>query len=400
MKMKLINTIVIMMLSNILFAQTSKELSAISAFMYNAKGKVIEQHYYSVSSGQEDDPQKTFTLYNNNDKVKEQIVINTFGDTAQKTVYQYQESKITVISYAYYGSQVTPTSKSVYNGVKESEEYDQQFFNFMFDGGMTMFLCDSFKMYIWESDDWRLNMKGYFTFNNYNNPSKVLTNILMNQTTLDLQMDFSYDNKQNCTQVKTSVIVGLLPLSLMKVDQKYDKNSNLIEMHIYPEINPLLQEAIGDKFDDYLTESKIIYDYNTRNDISTIKYYTYDKVSSRFYETSSDEYVYKSMTINAEVKYVVDTIYQYIGPVTNITDQKQTLTGVFFFPNPVKDKIIVQGVESVSTLAIYDINGKQIHTQSLKPDDISVSVQSLAKGMYMLRIINQKGVYISKFMKE
>jgi hypothetical protein len=143
--------------------------------MYNAKGKVIEQHYYSVSSGQEDDPQKTFTLYNNNDKVKEQIVINTFGDTAQKTVYQYQESKITVISYAYYGSQVTPTSKSVYNGVKESEEYDQQFFNFMFDGGMTMFLCDSFKMYIWESDDWRLNMKGYFTFNNYNNPSKVLT---------------------------------------------------------------------------------------------------------------------------------------------------------------------------------------------------------------------------------
>jgi hypothetical protein len=76
-------------------------------------------------------------------------------------------------------------------------------------------------------------------------------------------MDFSYDNKQNCTQVKTSVIVGLLPLSLMKVDQKYDKNSNLIEMHIYPEINPLLQEAIGDKFDDYLTESKIIYDYNT-----------------------------------------------------------------------------------------------------------------------------------------
>ncbi|OQA91807.1 MAG: hypothetical protein BWY27_00496 [Bacteroidetes bacterium ADurb.Bin234] len=400
MKMKLINTIVIMMLSNILFAQTSKELSAISAFMYNTKGKVIEQHYYTVSSGQEEGPQKTYTFYNNNDKVKEQVVLNTFGDTAQKTVYQYQESKITVISYAYYGSQVTPTSKSVYNGVKESEEYDQQFFNFMFDGGMTMFLCDSFKMYVWESDDWRLNMKGYFTFNNYNNPSKVLTTILMNQTALDLQMDFSYDNKQNCTQVKTSVIVGLLPLSLMKVDQKYDKNSNLIEMHTYPEINPLLQEVIGDEFDEFLTESKIYYYYNTHNDISTIKYYTYDKVSSRFYETSSDEYVYKSMTINSEVKYVVDTIYQYIGPVTNITDQKQTLTGVFFFPNPVKDKIIVQGVESVSTLAIYDINGKQIHTQSIKPDDISVSVQSFARGMYIMKIINQKGVYFSKFMKE
>jgi hypothetical protein len=118
-----------------------------------------------------------------------------------------------------------------------------------------------------------------------------------------------------------------------------------------------------------------------------------------FYETSSDEYVYKSMTINAEVKYVVDTIYQYVGPFTGIEDQKQSITEIIIYPNPVKDKMNIQGIESASTLMIYDINGKQVHSQSIKPE-ASVSVQSLAKGMYIMKIINQKGVYFSKFMKE
>jgi hypothetical protein len=194
--------------------------------------------------------------------------------------------------------------------------------------------------------------------------------------------------------------MGIIPLSLMKVDQKYDKNSNLIEVHVYPDINPLLEGLISEEITDFLTESKIFYYYNTHNDISAIKYYTYDEISSRFYETGSNEYVYKSMTINAEVKYVVDTIYEYVGPFTGIEDQKQSITDIIIYPNPVKDKMNIQGIESASTLMIYDIDGKQIHTQNIKPEDISVSVQSLAKGMYIMKIINQKGVYLSKFLKE
>jgi hypothetical protein len=215
------------MLSNILFAQTSKELSGISAFRYNTKGKVIEQHYYTVSSGQEDGPQKTFTFYNNNDKVKEQVVLNTFGDTTEKTVYQYQGDKITVIDYSYYGSDITPVSKSVYYGTKESGEIGQQAFNFMFEGSMGMYLCDSFNIYSWESDNWILNMKGSYTFNANDNPTKALISIIMEEATgMDMQMDYTYDNKQNCTQITTSIVMMTLPLSLMKMDQKYDKNSN------------------------------------------------------------------------------------------------------------------------------------------------------------------------------
>jgi hypothetical protein len=397
MKMKIIISAILIVLSNSLFSQTSKELSAISAFMYNTKGKVIEQHYYTVSSGQEDGPQKTFIFYNNNDKVKEQVVINTFGDTTEKIIYQYQGDQITVIDYSYYGSEVIPVSKSVYYGVKESEENNQNALSFMFEGSIGMYLCDSFHIYVWDSDVWASYVKGSYTFNAYDNPDKALINIVMEETMgMDLQMDFIYDNKQNCTQMKASVVVATIPLSLMKVDQTYDANSNLTEIHVYPDVSPILR----DNFDDYLTEQKTIYTYNTHNDVSTVTYFTKDESSDNLLETGSAKYVYTSMTINSEIKYVVDTIYHYGELFTGIEDQKQSITEIIIYPNPAKDKMNIQGIESASTLMIYDINGKQIHTQSIKPDDISVSVQSLARGMYILKIINQKGVYFSKFMKE
>lgn len=397
MKMKIIISAILIVLSNSLFSQTSKELSAISAFMYNTKGKVIEQHYYTISSGQEDGPQKTFIFYNNNDKVKEQVVINTFGDTTEKIIYQYQGDQITVIDYSYYGSEVIPVSKSVYYGVKESEENNQNALSFMFEGSIGMYLCDSFHIYVWDSDVWASYVKGSYTFNAYDNPDKALINIVMEEAMgMDLQMDFIYDNKQNCTQMKASVVVATIPLSLMKVDQTYDANSNLTEIHVYPDVSPIL----GDNFDDYLTEQKTIYTYNTHNDVSTVTYFTKDESSDNLLETGSAKYVYTSMTINSEIKYVVDTIYHYGELITGIEDQKQSITEIIIYPNPAKDKMNIQGIESASTLMIYDINGKQIHTQSIKPDDISVSVQSLARGMYILKIINQKGVYFSKFMKE
>ena len=161
-------------------------------------------------------------------------------------------------------------------------------------------------------------MKGYYTFNEQDNPSNVLANVSMGQSNFDLQFTFTYDNTYNCTNISTFFVYQSVPLSLMKTDIQYNANNKPTEVHIYPDINPLLKTVIGDSFDDFLVEQKILYTYNSRNDILNIKYLSYDTARLSFYETGVPRYTYKSMIVNSTEIYVVDTILKFTNALTDI----------------------------------------------------------------------------------
>ncbi|QAA82672.1 T9SS type A sorting domain-containing protein [Aequorivita sp. H23M31] len=67
------------------------------------------------------------------------------------------------------------------------------------------------------------------------------------------------------------------------------------------------------------------------------------------------------------------------------------------YPNPSKGHFIINTNSDVDSVSIYDISGKQIKTFKQQSE---YDVTDLAKGLYLLKIQNNKGSQIEKFLVE
>ncbi len=72
------------------------------------------------------------------------------------------------------------------------------------------------------------------------------------------------------------------------------------------------------------------------------------------------------------------------------------------FPNPAKDRLTVKGLNAAvtSTIAVLDIQGKQLLQFTAKAATYSFNVGSLAPGTYMVRVKDANGVATEKFVKQ
>ncbi len=72
------------------------------------------------------------------------------------------------------------------------------------------------------------------------------------------------------------------------------------------------------------------------------------------------------------------------------------------FPNPAKDKLTVKGLNATitSTIAVLDIQGKQLLQFTAKDASYSFSIGSLAPGSYMVRVKDANGIAVEKFVKQ
>ncbi len=72
------------------------------------------------------------------------------------------------------------------------------------------------------------------------------------------------------------------------------------------------------------------------------------------------------------------------------------------FPNPAKDRLRVKGLNAAitSTIAVLDIQGKQLLQFTAKAAAYSFSIGSLAPGTYMVRVKDANGIKVEKFVKE
>lgn len=72
------------------------------------------------------------------------------------------------------------------------------------------------------------------------------------------------------------------------------------------------------------------------------------------------------------------------------------------YPNPVSDKLTVSlrtNSFQVTSMAVYDINGKLVRTQAVSDNQIEMNTQSLAAGNYFLRLSDGKNCVTTKFVK-
>ncbi len=72
------------------------------------------------------------------------------------------------------------------------------------------------------------------------------------------------------------------------------------------------------------------------------------------------------------------------------------------FPNPAKDKLTVKGLNAAitSTIAVLDIQGKQLLQFTAKAAAYSFSIGSLAPGTYMVWVKDVNGTAVEKFVKQ
>ena len=72
------------------------------------------------------------------------------------------------------------------------------------------------------------------------------------------------------------------------------------------------------------------------------------------------------------------------------------------YPNPVSDKLTVSLCTNnfqVTSMSVFDINGKLINTQAVNDNQIEMNTQSLAAGNYFLRLSDGKNCVTTKFVK-
>ncbi|HRI21584.1 MAG TPA: T9SS type A sorting domain-containing protein, partial [Panacibacter sp.] len=75
---------------------------------------------------------------------------------------------------------------------------------------------------------------------------------------------------------------------------------------------------------------------------------------------------------------------------------------VQLYPNPAKDKLTVKGLNGANTssIAVLNIQGKQLLQFSAKAATYSFSIGSLAPGTYMVRVKDDNGIATEKFVKQ
>jgi hypothetical protein len=78
------------------------------------------------------------------------------------------------------------------------------------------------------------------------------------------------------------------------------------------------------------------------------------------------------------------------------------ITGLSFNPNPAGDKItIFSPVITESTLlSVFNANGKKLLESHLRDNESQIDISTLPRGVYFVRVQDEKGVQVAKMIKE
>jgi len=113
-----------------------------------------------------------------------------------------------------------------------------------------------------------------------------------------------------------------------------------------------------------------------------------DKNLCKLYVPQGSTASYKSTTPWSEFSNIIEMT----------TTDNQTLAGknkIRIYPNPAIETLSISGITSASELHIFDMNGRKVISKQIVNNE-SISVGSLVKGTYILRLITSIGMYEEK----
>ena len=217
----------------------------------------------------------------------------------------------------------------------------------------------------------------------------------------------------------------------------YDENNNLIQLDHYAKENlDSTKEYYGYSIYDFNEYNDLIYhkDYHRNHDLDTIipysetEYvYLYDEVGkiienrrkvryyentglprdwklyTRVYDTYCDGFHKRTNSYFNDELLSTRNFYYLKG--TDCENENLPPLSLTAFPNPATEYVTFHSdvlLQAHSTVSLYDVTGKLIWQDKLSQriDRYTLSTLSLAKGMYLVRIVSGEDVFSQKFLRE
>jgi hypothetical protein len=84
-------------------------------------------------------------------------------------------------------------------------------------------------------------------------------------------------------------------------------------------------------------------------------------------------------------------------PTTSLSLNYQDVSNISIYPNPVVDKLFIQGLSDASKVSIYNILGKLVLSKITLN---AIDVAHLQSGMYIVKIVGGEKEIVKKFIKK
>ncbi|PHS07040.1 MAG: hypothetical protein COA88_09445 [Kordia sp.] len=77
-------------------------------------------------------------------------------------------------------------------------------------------------------------------------------------------------------------------------------------------------------------------------------------------------------------------------------------TTLIIHPNPAKDVVYIQGKHSLKEITVFDVNGRVLKSVFVVGTQLEkeLDVTKLTQGIYFVRVVSNKGQFVSKLIKE
>jgi len=118
------------------------------------------------------------------------------------------------------------------------------------------------------------------------------------------------------------------------------------------------------------------------------------------------DYILDVLTVNDEPfvsgdDYTVVSETVIVCSFESVSIRSEQVSGFTLYPNPVKDILtIVRSTNGNARIEVYSANGLKVWTSEVSDSRNVVNVSSFPSGIYMIRVIEGRGVTTQKFVKE
>ena len=158
--------------------------------------------------------------------------------------------------------------------------------------------------------------------------------------------------------------------------------------------------------------------YVTRiRDINTVEF-IFENINLPFDDANNDGYVafkiktQPTLVVNDTFENNAEIYFDYNAPIiTNVAQTTVAILGLADFtidnsigihPNPAKSIVYIQGQHNLKEITVFDINGRVLNSISVIGTQLEkeLDVTELTQGIYFIRVVSNKGQFVSKLIKE
>ena len=227
------------------------------------------------------------------------------------------------------------------------------------------------------------------------------------------QLDYHYISDNNVVQVGSPMKLAPIGIATKLVAQA---SAEMTEMQrINFSTNPIsvngIESLFGYKFKNDTKETLLVININNRSftDLQIGNLFSYSGSQTLTQYRSGAPYVAGVAEGDSNIRSINSNItdafnarrfsISVIEVENTLNTDDFSLDEISIFPNPVKDKLTIESINELESVCIYTINGTKVYTTNTILNN-SISLNTLASGLYILKVQTSKGLKIKKFIKE